>query len=265
MTTPTIDTFTAVVNDAGTGFDVALTTTGFDVFTLTRIALDTSMVVRGAQGAELAAGAAFVADLEAPQNTSASFHVTCVRTSDSVEATSLIVATGVVDYGWDALYDLSRPDVPLQVHPASVPTTGQDVPGQTVWAQNRPDPVVISQVLRYPSGSLALLTATLTEKKGIEDTLKRGNIIAFSPRYPLEYGFDGLWYLSVSKMTIAPLNPGRIDEPSRQITLDIQRIAPPPATFQPIIGRTWADIIELGWTWEQIIANGWTWLDVMFA
>ncbi|MDO8308559.1 MAG: hypothetical protein Q7V58_09440 [Actinomycetota bacterium] len=262
---PTIDTFAAVLNGDGTGFDVTLTTTDFDTFTLTRQALDGAIGVRGAEDAALSAGAAFVSDLEAPQNTAVAYHVSCERTSDGYRATATVAATGEIDLGFDALFDLSRPTTILEVHPEKMPTWGQGIPSEFVWAQNRPDPVVISQVLRHPSGALSLLTATLAAKDEMNTALSRGNIIAFSPRYPETYGFDGLWYLAVGRVAVESLNPLVATEPGRRFVLDIQRIAPPPATFTPVDGRTWEEIVELGWTWEYIVASGMTWLQVMFS
>lgn len=260
-----IDTFTAELNGTGTAFEVTITTTGFDTFTLTRSALGSATVVRGCDDTPLTAGAAFVLDLEAPQNTDVTYVLVCVRTSDGHRQTATIAATGQIDFGHDGLFDLSRASVVLNVHPEVMPTIAQEIPSDVVWAQNRVDPVVVSQVLRMPSLQLSLVTATLTEKAALDTTLARGNIIAFSPRYPADYGFDGLLYLAVIKVQTAPLNPRKAAEPGRRYLLDAQRIAPPPASFIPISGRTWGDVDVLGWTWDHPVVTGMTWLDMVFA
>lgn len=259
-----IDTFTAVLNDDGTAFEVTITTTGFDTFTLTRSALGSAMIVRGCDETALTGGAAFVLDLEAPQNTAVTYVLACTRTSDGYRLTQTLTATGQTDLGFDGLFDLSRASVVLQVRPEAMPALSRDIPADTVWAQNRPDPIVVSQVLRMPSLQLSLLTATQAENTALNTTLSRGNILAFSPRYPAEYGFDGLLYLAVTKVQTASLNPRRADEPGRRFVLEAQRIAPPPASFIPITGRTWADIDLAGWAWDYPVVTGYTWLDVIF-
>lgn len=262
-----IDTFTAVIDGQGKGYDVTINAPGFTTFTLTRaITGGASSVVRGANNADLdGVGAAYLFDVEVPQNTEVRYFLEVNRVSPAPTSamSSWITATGQVDHGGSVIFDLAHNSNPVVVRVNDWTNHTYESSSESVWVHGRSDPVVIGSTRRLPSGVLTLLTLNNEEAEAIMATLA-GGITCYAPRYPEPAGIPkGIIYLSVSRVSEARLNQ-QGEDPARLLALDVQEIAPPPADFIAQTAYTWDEVIALGLTWDALAAS-YTWDELAYG
>ena len=264
----TIDVFTAEVSLNGRGFNVTISAPDFETFTLTRAIGDglTSDIVRGADQAALSGiGAAYLLDVEVPQNTEVRYLLTVERTSPAPTSvtSAWLVATGQIDRGGNAIFDLTRGSIPQVVKVNDWAQHNHDAPMEMVWVDGRADPVVISSTRRLPSSTMTLLTTDEESYAGIMEALA-GGITCYTPRYPDEAGIpEGIVYLSTGRITVTKLNQ-RGQAPARLISVEVQEISPPPAEFILQAYRTWDEAYALGLTWDALAA-AFTWDELAYG
>lgn len=265
----TIDTFTAVLAADGNGFDITIGAPGFETFTLTRLIANApwgSGVVRGAKDASLSGiGAAYISDVEVPQNTVVQYLLTVMDTTPSplTVTSEWLTATGQVDHGGHVIFDLSQSSAPTVVLVNSWDALEHDTEAEKIWVAGRADPVIVSGTRRMPVSSLTLLTLDNAQYEGILSILV-GGITCFAPRYPQAFGMrTGLAYLSVGRVSEGRMR--RSDgQPARYLTLEVQQILPPTAEYIVQVARTWDEAIALGLTWD-VLAATYTWDELAYG
>jgi hypothetical protein len=251
-------TFTAVIDGTHRWIILSVSCTGMTGASIYRITPDGTRAVRNALD-KVAAGALNVADYEAPQNQALKY--VAVVTDGTLAATSSIVTvSGTIDRGGDVLFGLTNPLATVPVHVVGIPDLSTAAPQEAVHVVGRADPIIVSDVRSYPTGSLLLATVTDEERIAVNGLLADGTILAFSPRYPT-YGFDDVWYLSIGGVSEKRASEV-VTDPTREWTLAFQRIAPPPADFIGPAFATWNDVYTAGSTWSGILIAGTTWLDL---
>ena len=263
----TIDTFTAEVASNGNGFDVTISAPDFETFTLTRqISGGSGAIVRGALNADLSGvGAAYLRDVEVPQNTTVQYLLTVSRASPAPTSVSSawITATGQVDHGGTVIFDLARSSEPTRVRVTDWSNLDHDQANEMVWVDGRADPVVVSSTRRLPASELVLLTLTNAEYTAIMTVLE-GGITCIAPRYPAQAGMpNGIAYLSVGRISETRMTQQGQDK-ARYLGLKVQQIAAPPAQFIQQTARDWDSAYALGMTWD-VLAATYTWDELAYG
>lgn len=254
-------TFTATLDASGRWVLLQLTCTGATEATIYRVTPDGRQAVRGAFE-ETISGALNAADYEAPQNTTLTYFA---RVSDgtSTQESTLVTVAGMVDRGADCIFGLTNPLGIVPVNVVGIPELRSQGRQDVVQVIGRADPVVVSDIRAYPSGTLTIATLTDDERQDVNALLADGQVIAFSPRYTT-YGFSDIWYLSVGNVTEKRISPlGYL--PERFIELEVQRVAPPPADFVGPAFQLWQDAKDAGTSWNTALTTGQTWLSFQVA
>ncbi len=248
---------TATLNSTGKWVLLSVTCTGMTHVTLYRVTPDGSQAVRSAFNLAVS-GAANVADYEAPQNTTLAYYARVTDGSTTTDS-MVVTVTGVVDRGGDCVFGLTNPLATTPVTVVSFPELRSEIRRDVVNVIGRRDPVVVSDVRQYPSGTLTVATLSDGERLSLQSMLADGGVIAFSPKLPT-YGFSDIWYLSVGNVNEQRLSPiGHA--PERSFIMDVQRVAPPPADFIGPAFRTWQQLKDAGVTWNSLLTAGTTWLE----
>lgn len=264
----TIDTFTAVLANDGHGFNITISAPGFTTFTLTRAVVNggASSIVRGAKDADLSGvGAAYLLDVEVPQNTAVQYLLVVSRVSPAptTVTSAWVTATGQVDHGGNVIFDLTKSSAPTVVRITDWAGLTHDTPNETVWVDGRADPVVISTTRRLPSSDLVLLTLTEEEYEAVM-TVTASGITCVAPRYPMQAGMPkGIAYLSVGNVLENRMTQ-QGGEKARYLTLQCQEIAPPPADYIAQTARTWDEAYALGLTWD-VLSSRYTWDELAYG
>jgi hypothetical protein len=251
-----VPSITATVDDSGRWVTVAVTCTGMTSGSVMRVVADGSRAVRGASN-KAGAGGLAVADYEAPQNTPLTYYAT-VTDGVSTKATGVVTAAAVVDRGGDAMFGMVNPLAVVIVHVIGLPDLATGAPREVVRVINRADPIVVSDVRSYPTGTLMLATVSDAERFAVGGLLSSGAVLAFSPHFPT-YGFDDVWYLSIGDVTERRASEVATDQ-TREWDLAFQRVAPPAADFIGPAFTTWQDPIDASTTWQAALTAGTTWL-----
>lgn len=249
------------INDTRQWALIELTCTGMTQATVYRVTSDGTQAVRGAFNVD-AAGALVVADYEAPQNTDLTYFA---RITDGTQTrdSSPVSAVGTIDRGGDVLFGLTNPLASVDVIVAGAPELRRAGRQEVVQIVGRADPVVVTDVLSQPSGTLSIITLTAEARNAVLGLVADGGIVAFSPHLPT-YGFSDVWYLAVASVTEKRLSPiGHLQE--RQFDIEFQRVAAPPAQFVGPAFRTWQDIYDAGITWGELFTSGTNWLRVQVS
>lgn len=97
--------------------------------------------------------------------------------------------------------------------------------GDVVRAYGRADPVVVTDVRPYPSGTLVLATLEDAGRVWLEDLLASGRIIGLRPA-SAAFGLPSVVYLYVGKVTMARVVQ-RAAAVERRWTLDVQMVQRP--------------------------------------
>ena len=97
--------------------------------------------------------------------------------------------------------------------------------GTTVAPFGRPDPIVITSMRPYPSGSLNFYTLTLEDRDTALNLIRTGEIIGFSPEFP-EYGLPMPTHLNVRKVNVERV-VNRGSAAGRFWSLDVQIVDAP--------------------------------------
>jgi hypothetical protein len=123
---------------------------------------------------------------------------------------------------------------------------------------NRSDPIVISDVHTTPTGTWTFLTRTKDELDALYNVLLPGRLVLLrtQPASSLR-----TTYAAVGRITERRLYPGRGDRWERLTDVEIQEIAPIPATAR-ILHVTWQTVADTWLTWAQVPAAMPTWLDL---
>jgi len=213
-------------------------------------------VVRGASNVPVTRSEQLFIDYEVPQDYEITYWVESQQGKDS--ALSDKKKIGPYNFGGDVIFDLADPKRGMVINVESFPqmnhTISRDV--QRVWG--RPDPVVISGVREFPSGTLNVLTLTLEERANFLAIIQNGSSVAFAPHKSV-YGLPGLMYLAVGNVTESRVTELAREE-TRRWALEVQQVTPPPATYRyPAYGKTWRELREQNWRkymndqwWEAI-------------
>lgn len=233
---------------------------GMSSVSVFRVTPDGTQAVRGAIEKEVASTYAVVADYEAPQNAPLSYFA---RASDGVVTrdSPVVSPAGSVDRGGDVLFSLSNPLAWLRVQVVAFPEVKTRARRAMVDVVGRADPVAVSDVRMLAAGVMTVATLTEAERQAMNALLAPGAVVAFSPARPT-YGFADVWYLSVGDVTEKRVVRAA-EEPSRLWSLDVQRVAPPPADFVGPAFRTWGEPVQDGVTWAEWFTQGKTWLTAM--
>jgi hypothetical protein len=254
-------TLTADLDSSGRWVLLTLTCTGATGATIYRVTADGTQAVRGAFE-ETISGALNAADYEAPQNQTLTYFAR-VTDGTSTQESTLVTVAGVVDRGGDCIFGLTNPLGIVAVNVVGVPELRSQGRQDVVQVIGRADPVVVSDVRLYPSGTLTVATLTDDERQDVTALLADGQVIAFSPRYA-DYGFSDIWYLAVSNVTekrVSALG----NRPERFIEMEFQRVAPPPADFVGPAFQLWQDVLDAGTSWNTVFTSGATWLSFQVA
>lgn len=249
-------TLTAAMDGTSRWITLSVTCTGMTEGTVYRVTSSGNVPVRGALN-KAGSGAITAADYEAPQNTTLAY--VAIVTDGALAATSSIVSvSGVIDRGGDVIFGLTNPLAWTIVNVVGIPEVKSATRQSIVQVVGRADPVIVSDVRPYPTGTLAIATLTDAERAAVNGLLATGQVIAFSPRHPA-YGFDDIWYLSVGNA-----NERRVSRlatrPERYFDLEFMRVAPPPADFVGPAFSTWQDYYDDSATWADMLTAGTTWL-----
>lgn len=254
-------TFTATLNSTGRWVLLQLASTGMTTATIYRVTPEGPQPVRGALN-KAVIGNLNAADYEAPQNATLTYFARIsdgTMTQDSLPVT----VTGQVDRGGDYLFGLVNPLAGMAVNVVGFSELSRSSRQEVVTVIGRPDPVVVSDVLQYPTGTMTVATLTDSERLNLLSLAAGGTILAFSPRYT-NYGFSDVWYLSVSRLTEQRVS--RIGtRPERLFTMEFQRVSPPPANFVGPAFRTWQQVFDSGVTWGSLLSAGTTWSQIQVA
>jgi hypothetical protein len=251
-------TFTAVIDGTSRWIVLSVSCTGMTAASIYRITPDGTRAVRNALN-KAGAGALNAADYETPQNQALSY-IAVVTDGTLSKTSSIAVVSGTIDRGADVLFGLTNPLATVPVNVVGIPDLATSPPQEVVRVVGRADPIVVSDVRSYPTGTLMLATVDDAERLAINSILAGGSILAFSPRYPT-YGFDDVWYLSIGGVAEKRASEV-VTDPAREWDLAFQRIAPPPADFIGPAFATWNDIYVSGDTWGAILPAGTTWLQI---
>ena len=254
-------TFTAAFDGSNRWVVLTVACTGMTSASIYRITPDGTRAVRGALD-KAGAGALNAADYEAPQNQALSY-VAVVTDGSTAKTSAIVTVTGTLDRGADVLFGLTNPLATVPVHVLGIPDLTTNVMQESVRVVGRPDPVVVSDVRSYPTGTLMLATISDAERLAVNSLLASGLVLAFSPRYP-SYGFDDVWYLSIGAVT-EKRSSEDVTAPEREWDLAFQRISPPPADFIGPAFATWNDVYVAGDTWAATLAAATTWLELQVA
>ena len=254
-------TLTAELNDDGRWVVFSCTCIGATSATLYRVTPSGPQAVRGFFEKSVF-GAFNAADYEAPQQSTLTYFA---RVTDGVSTkdSPLVTVDGMVNRGGDVIFSLTNPLAYQQIVVVTAPSLRSPVKRDVVEVIGRPDPVVVSDVRRYASGTMTIATLSDSERTGLNNLLSSGGLIAFSPHKP-EYGFEDIWYLSIGDVTERRVTPLGY-RPERYWDLEIQRVAPPPATFVGPAFVTWQDVYSAGTTWGEWKAAGTTWIKAQVA
>ena len=244
---------TVAVNKSRKSTIIAVTAVAGSTITLYRIVQGVRTIVRGAAGALHSGTEMLLVDYEVPQNLPITYIAEAVKGGSTLASTPVDVAP--FDFGGDVIFDLGMPWAGIPVIVESFITQTYSIQREVISVWDRPDPVVVSGVRQFPSGTLQLLTLELTERKALLDTIRSGNLIAFSPWKP-EYGLDSLTYFSIGN--VQEERPSRLAiEPSRRWSLEVQQVRQPPATFTfPTGSKTWQNVKNSG-VWQNLTTEQW--------
>lgn len=252
-------TLTAEIGGGGRWVLLTVDAAGMTQGTIYRVSTDGSQAVRGAFEKD-AEDALVAADYEAPQNKTLTYYAS-VTDGVQTKASPLVTVDGVIDRGADVVFGLTNPLAWVPVIVRAAPAWTRKSRRDLVEIEGRADPVAVSDVRLYPSGTLPLATLDADGRIALTRLLDTGAVIAFSPRRPT-YGFDDVWYFSVGDVDENRYSD-RGYQQERSWDLPVQRVAPPPATFVGPAFATWGDLLASGRTWGDLVTNGTTWLDVM--
>lgn len=97
--------------------------------------------------------------------------------------------------------------------------------GDVLRPLGRPDPIVVTDVRPYPSGTLDLVTLTAEDRDWLGRLLATGRIIGLRPHSP-QYGLPIPAYLHVGRVTMARV-VRRVTAPERRWRLDVQVVREP--------------------------------------
>lgn len=125
----------------------------------------------------------------------------------------------------DVLFDPYRAGHSAAVTVGSWNDLTFDASGDVVRVYGRPDPVVVTDVRPYPSGTLVLVTLEHEERAWMEELLASGRIIGLRPASP-EFGLPSEVFLYVGKATMTRVVP-RASAVERRWTLDVQVVEAP--------------------------------------
>lgn len=195
-----------------------------------------------------------VTDYEVPQGIPLEY--IAVSTVGNAETESNHVTIPPIDFGRDVLFDLGKPKFIQKVYVESFTPMEYDIQREVINVWDRTDPVVVSGVRQMPSGLLNLITLELSERGALLNTLRSGNVIAFSQQKPT-YGLDPIMYLSVGRVTESRPSP-LAEEAARKWTLEVQQIATPSSTYVfPEHGKVWQTVKDDGTKWDQARSGTW--------
>ena len=202
---------------------LTLTCTGAISATFHRDLDDGRPVLRG--GLDVAgSGSVEMLDYDAVQNRELTYYATVTDGTSTKSATC--TATGLVDWGGDVLFALDAPGVPIPVTVIGVPELRYAGRQESISVINRADPIAVTDVRQYPSGTLTIATLEATGRAPILNLMATGDIIGFNPRWP-EYGFSEVWYLAVNDVSEKRVSP-IASRPERLWDIPFQRVTPPP-------------------------------------
>ena len=251
----------ATVDPSNRWVVLTLTATGMTKATIYRSSADGTQAVRGAFNVD-APGSLVVADYEAPQGVSLSYFA---RTSDGTGSydSSVAVTTGAIDRGGDVVFGLANPLAWLPLNVIGIKALAYESNIKLVNVLGRPDPIAVSDVRKFPSGTLEVYTLEDSERLSLLSLLTGSSVMAFSPSDPA-YGFSDVWYFAVGKVTESRVSPLGT-EPARKFSLEVTRIAPPPAEFVGPAFRIWETPYNAPKTWGQWYTEGLTWLNAQVS
>ena len=130
------------------------------------------------------------------------------------------IATG--DYVFDA-YDPTN--VIAQVIVESFSDLAYDSKSEAIRPYGRPDPVVVTDVRGWATGTLVLITETEAELTWMRNLLATGRIIGFRA-HTAATGITGDIYLHVGKVQEQRI-VRRAAAPQRRWSLDVTQVQPP--------------------------------------
>lgn len=244
---------TVAVNKNRKSTIIAVQADAGSVITLYRTVQGVRTIVRGAAGAPHTGKEMLLPDYEVPQNLPITYVAEAVL--GGVTTVSAPVDVAPFDFGGDIIFDLGKPWAGIPVYVESFTTQQYAIQREVINVWDRPDPVVVSGVRQFPSGVLNLITLELSERKALLNTIRSGNIIAFSQWHP-EYGLDSLAYFSIGAVQETRPSPLAI-EPARRWSLEVQQVRQPPATFIfPSGTHTWQDVKNEG-NWQVQAVKHW--------
>jgi hypothetical protein len=223
--------------------------------TIFRVADGAKTAVRRGTNVDAGAGLQIkVTDYEIPQGTALEYYA--VSTVGGVETEGNHVKVPAIDFGRDVLFDLGKPKFIQKVYVESFTPMEHDIQREVINVWDRTDPVVVSGIRQMPSGQLNLITLELSERKALLNTLRSGNVIAFSQRKPT-YGLDPIMYFSVGRVTESRPSP-LAEEAARKWSLEVQQIAQPSSTYVfPDHGKTWQTVKDDGTKWDGARTGTW--------
>lgn len=246
----------ATVDSTNRWVVLTLTATGMTKATIYRSSADGTQAVRGAFNVD-APGSLVVADYEAPQGVPLSYFA---RTTDGTGSydSSIATTSGVIDRGGDVVFGLANPLAWLPLNIIGIKSLTYESDMKLVNVLGRRDPIAVSDVRKFPSGTLEVYTLDDAERLALLSLLNDSSVMAFSPSDP-SYGFSDVWYFAVGKVTESRVSPFGAEQ-ARKFSLEVTRIAPPPAEFVGPAFRTWDVPYSAPKTWGQWYTDGLTWL-----
>lgn len=134
-----------------------------------------------------------------------------------------------------------------------------DVVSSDAKILGRADPVATSQSRQWETGSIRLMTTSMSDRNELLSIVRSGRIILLrnpDPDYP-----ENNWYLSCKRMTELRLSPDH-RFPHRAWDVPFTRVARPVGMIEASSATTWSAVANK-WTWNQLKAQRATWLDVM--
>ena len=125
---------------------------------------------------------------------------------------------------------------------------------------DRADPVAVSNVRRWASGTMTLMTRTLAERDIAVKMFASGRILFYRNPNPLYPETD--WYLAIGDVReIRTLADHR--RPERTWEIPFVRVERPSGLIDSITGRTWQQVITEDQTWGGVKTRHTDWLAVI--
>ena len=211
--------------------------------------------VRGSENTLMTEDSIFVADYEAAQNVTVEYKATVEKDGQTAESDWVLADN--LDTGSDYFFTLDNPYIGMPVNVERNDVNRFAAPRTVVKVWGRPDPVVVSGVREMPSGTLVLITLSLSERDQLLDNLESGQLCALSPRYPSE-GLPDVTYLSIGMLDLSRTSP-YVFEDSRRFTMEYQTVKAPPAFWRYPLeeSNTWGDVLTNYANWQAVANESW--------